>query len=53
MTPHTALVTASGITVAIYLTKPPSVYGRQLQEIHLLRLRTPPADLAAALFGRN
>ena len=53
MTPKTALITTKGITVAIYLTKPPSVQGRNDQEIHLLRLRTPPADMAAAFFGRN
>ena len=52
MTPKTALVTTSGTTVAIYLTKPPSKWGRQDQEIHLLKLRTPPADLNAVYLGR-
>ena len=53
MTPQTALVTTSGITVAIYLTKPPSKWGRQDQEIHLVKLRMPPDDIHKVYLARN
>ena len=54
MTPKTALITTKGITVAIYLTKPPTKWGsHQNREIHLVKLRTPPSDIQAVYLGRN
>ena len=51
MTPMSALVTQEGLTVAIYLTKPPQK-GMNNQEVHLLKLIRPPDDIAAAYHGR-
>ena len=52
MTPISALVSKeTGLTVAIYLTKPP-VKGYHNQEIHLLKLATPPAEIAQVYRGR-
>ena len=52
MTPVSAVATDEGLTIAIYLTKPP-VRGVHLQEIHLLKMIAPPADIAAVYHGRQ
>ena len=52
MTPRAAVVTTDGLTVAMYLTKPP-VRGVNNQEIHLLKLNTPPAELQKIYVGRT
>lgn len=51
MSPVSAVTSEQGLSVAIYLTKPPQ-RGREVQEIHLLRLITAPADIAAVYHGR-
>ena len=51
MSPVSALTSEQGLSVAIYLTKPPQ-RGAQLQEIHLLRLITLPDDIAVVYHGR-
>ena len=54
MTPSSAIVIVDkGLAVAIYLQKPPSQAGRRPQEIHLLRLRTPPADISDVYHSRT
>ena len=54
MTPKTAILTVDvGLAVAIYLQKPPSTEGRSHQEIHLLRLRTPPTDISDVYHSRT
>ena len=52
MKPRSAVCTAGGMTVVMYLTKPPT-RGSHDQEIHLLKMRTVPAELAAVYHGRN
>ena len=52
MTPHQALVTDEGMTVAIYLTKPPTK-GRNNQEIHLLRMTWAPPDVLHVFNARD
>ena len=52
MTPVSAVATDEGLTIAIYLTKPP-VRGVHPQEIHLLKMMAPPADIAAVYHGRQ
>ena len=52
MTPRSAISTSSGLTVAIYLTKLPTHVGRENQEIHLLKLEKPPADIYEVYHGR-
>ena len=52
MTPISAIVSEAGLTVAIYLTKPPTRGGRD-QEVHLLKLATPPEEIAAVYRGRS
>jgi len=52
MSPQSAIVTPSGLSVAIYMTKPPSRGGRQDQEIHLLKLDGAPEDIHNVYFGR-
>ena len=51
MTPRAAVGTAGGMTIAMYLTKPP-VRGRNDQEIHLLKMRTVPQELSQVYRGR-
>ena len=53
MTPISALMSQEGLTVAIYLTKPPT-RGTQNhnQEIHLLKMTRPPTELADVYRGR-
>ena len=52
MTPKGAICTKGGMTIVMYLTKPPT-HGRNLQEIHLLKMRTVPPELASVSHGRN
>ena len=52
MTPHCALVTDEGMTVAIYLTKPPTK-GQNPQEIHLLRMSYAPPDVLHVFNSRD
>ena len=51
MTPEFALASEQGLTVAIYLTKPPQ-RGANNQEVHLLKLITPPEEIAKVYHGR-
>ena len=51
MTPISAITSATGLTVAIYFTKPPT-RGANPQEVHLLKLATPPADIVQVYRGR-
>ena len=53
MTPETGIITDSGMTVAIYLTKLPTRGGQNNQEIHLLRLKDAPDDVYQVYVGRN
>ena len=53
MTPETGIITDSGMTVAIYLTKLPTRGGQNNQEIHLLRLMDAPDDVYQVYVGRN
>ena len=54
MAPITAILTVDdGLAVAIYLQKPPSQTGSWPQEIHLLRLRTPPTDISDVYHSRT
>ena len=54
LNPHTAILTVNdGLAVAIYMQKPPSQEGRNPQEIHLLRLRTPPTDISDVYHSRT
>ena len=51
MTPRSAIVDPDGLALCIYLTKP----GTQIQgnqEIHLLRLISPPEDIAKVFHDR-
>ena len=52
MTPVCALSSEQGLMVAIYLTKPPQ-RGREPQEVHLLKLITPPEEIAKVYHGRG
>ena len=53
MTPRAAIVTEGGLTVAIYLTKPPTrTPGGHDQEIHLIKLVRPPEDVRRVYSGR-
>ena len=52
MTPKTAVCTAAGMTIVMYLTKPPT-RGVNDQEIHLLKMRTVPTELSSVYRGRN
>ena len=52
MTPKIAVCTARGMAIAMYLTKPPT-RGVHDQEIHLLKMRTVPNELASVYRGRN
>ena len=52
MTPKAAIMTKQGLTVAIFMTKPPT-YGRQDQEIHLIKLLQPAEELVKVYTGRN
>ena len=53
MAPKAAIVTEGGLTVAIYLTKPPTrTASRHDQEIHLVRLERPPDDARKVYEGR-
>ena len=54
MTPQSALMSQEGVTVAIYLTKPPTrgTHHKE-QEIHLLKITTPPTELAQVYRGRG
>ena len=51
MTPRGALCTMGGMAIAMYFTKPPS-RGVNDQEIHLLKMRTVPPELASVYHGR-
>ena len=51
MTPVHALASEQGLTVAIYLTKPPQK-GMSNQEVHLLKLIRPPDDISKVYHGR-
>ena len=53
MTPKAAIATDEGLTVAIYLTKPPTrtPWGHD-QEIHLIKLVRPPEDVRRVYSGR-
>ena len=51
MRPGSAIVTDEGQTIAIYFTKPPK-WGHHDQEIHLVRMAAPPADMAKVYHGR-
>ena len=51
MSPVCALSSEQGLTVAIYLTKPPQ-WGREVQEVHLLKLITPPKEIYNVYHGR-
>ena len=52
MTPKSAIGTAEGMTIAMFFTKPPT-WGVNNQEIHLLKMRTVPVELAQVYRGRN
>ena len=53
MTPVSAIATTKGLTVAIYLTKPPTrTPGGHDQEIHLTKLARPPEDARRVYEGR-
>ena len=52
MKPRAAVCTVEGMTIAMYLTKPPK-WGNNDQEIHLLKMRTVPAELASVYHSRN
>ena len=41
-----------GMTIAMFFTKPPT-WGLRDQEIHLLKMRTVPNELASVYHGRN
>ena len=41
-----------GMTIAMFFTKPPT-RGLRDQEIHLLKMRTVPNELASVYHGRN
>ena len=51
MTPKCAIGTQEGMTVAMFFTKPPT-RGVNNQEIHLLKMRTVPLELAQVYRGR-
>ena len=53
MTPEQGIVSDSGMTVAIYLTKPPSPGSQNNQEIHFLRMVDAPDDMYKVYVGRN
>ena len=52
MTPRSGIMSNSGLSVAIYLTKPASKEWHNQQEIHLLRCVPPPQDIANVYHGR-
>ena len=52
MTPRSAVCTAGGMTIVMYLTKPPT-RGVNDQEIHLLKLARPPQDILEVYNGRD
>ena len=52
MTPKCAIGTKQGMTIAMFFTKPPT-RGLRDQEIHLLKMRTVPNELASVYRGRN
>ena len=51
MTPKGAVLSTGGMAIAMYFTKPPS-RGVNDQEIHLLKMRTVPPELASVYHGR-
>ena len=53
MSPVSAVATSTGLTVAIYMTKPPSRGGRENQEIHLVKLEEAPEDMHKVYVGRS
>ena len=53
MTPKSAVCTGGGMTIAMYLTKPPTRGSWNLQEIHLLKMRTVPWELSQVYHGRG
>ena len=53
MAPASALITAAGETKVVYLTKSPTEPGRNKQEIHLLKLRTPPYGIVNVYHTRT
>ena len=53
MTPKAAIATREGLTVAIYLTKPPTrTPWAQNQEIHLIKMETAPEDIRKSYVER-
>ena len=50
-TPKMALMSDNGMTVALYLTKPPQ-FGNNPQEAHVLRLSLPPSDIYQVYINR-
>ena len=53
MTPIKAILTEDGLAVAMYFQKPRFQRDRRHQEIHLLRLRTPPTDISDVYHSRT
>ena len=51
MKPQGGVGTKEGMTIAMYLTKAP-VRGSNVQEIHLLKMRLVPEELAELYRGR-
>ena len=51
MTPRSAIVDPAGLALCIYLTKP-RTKSEGNQEIHLMRLSSPPEDIAKVFHDR-
>jgi hypothetical protein len=52
MTPRHAIVDPDGIAVCVYLTKPGTITEGSYQEVHLLKLLSPPEDIARIFHDR-
>ena len=53
MTPRAAIVhPAGGLALCVYLTKPGTKAEGSYQEIHLLKLLSPPEDIAKVFYDR-
>ena len=52
MTPRSAIVDPAGLALCIYLTKPGTKTEEGSQEIHLMRLSSPPEDIAKVFYDR-
>ena len=52
MTPRHAIADPDGIAVCMYLTKPGTHTEGSYQEVHLLKLLSPPEDIARIFYDR-